>query len=68
MLTPEEERFRQENNAWYDAAYPDPGAVAHGIYGQGANPQATAWFKSTATGLIARVAGYLDILNAHAIA
>jgi hypothetical protein len=27
MLTPEEERFRQENNACYDAAHPDPGAV-----------------------------------------
>jgi hypothetical protein len=24
MLTPDEERFRRENNAWYDAAYPDP--------------------------------------------
>ena len=24
MLTPDEERFRRENNAWYDAAYPSP--------------------------------------------
>ena len=27
MLTPAEETFRRENNAWYDAAYPDPCTV-----------------------------------------
>ncbi len=68
MLTPGQERFRQENNAWYDAAYPDPGIVARGIYGPGANLRAAAWFKSSATALITRIAGYLAILDAHAIA
>lgn len=67
MLAPDEERFRRENNDWYDAAYPDPG-VAAGIYGGQAERGAAAWFKSTSTELIARVSGYLAILDAHAIA
>lgn len=66
MLAPHEERFRRENNDWYDAAYPDPGA-AEGIYRDNAGPSA-AWFKETSTELIARVTGYLAILDAHAIA
>lgn len=68
MLTPEEEQFRRENNAWYDAAYPDPCAIDPAVYDQDLNPGAAAWFKSTATGLISRIPGYLAILDAHAIA
>ena len=67
MLAPHEERFRRENNDWYDAAYPDPG-VAAGSYGDGADPAAAAWFKGASTELIARVTGYLAILDAHAVA
>jgi hypothetical protein len=67
MLTPGEEQFRRESNDWYDSAYPDPG-VAAGVYGDQANARAAAWFKSTSIELIARVTGYLAILDAHAIA
>ncbi len=63
MLNPGEEQFRRENNAWYDAAYPDPP-----VYDESLSPHAAAWFKSTASELIDRVAGYLSILNAHHIA
>lgn len=63
MLTPDEERFRRENNAWYDAAYPEPP-----IYGDHLHPHAAAWFKTSASDLIRRITGYLSILDAHRIA
>ncbi|WP_370247580.1 hypothetical protein [Nocardioides sp.] len=67
-LTPEQERFRVEHNAWYDAAYPDPSTVDPTVYDHTVNPGAVAWFRSTATHLIARVDGYLEILASHGVA
>jgi hypothetical protein len=68
MLTPEEERFRRENNDWYDAAYPEPCRTHPATYDPAVNPHAAAWFKSTSSQLIDRVQGYLAILDAHNIA
>lgn len=62
MLTPEEERFRRENNAWYDTAYPSPASCYQD------HPAAVAWFKDTAAELLERIPGYLAILDAHRIA
>ncbi|MEU5956722.1 hypothetical protein [Streptomyces sp. NPDC047525] len=66
-LTPEQERFRRANNDWYDAAYPIPSKVDPTVYDQDVTPCAVAWFKATATHLIERVPGYLEILDAHGI-
>lgn len=63
MLTPEEERFRRENNDWYDATYPEPD-----VYGPDTDPLAECWFKVTSHELVHRVSGYLTILDAHSIA
>jgi hypothetical protein len=63
MLTPGEERFRRENNDWYDATYPNPD-----VYASGVDPLAECWFKVTAGELVDRVNGYLAILDAHSIA
>lgn len=63
MLTPGEERFRRENNDWYDSAYPQPG-----VYGPDTDPLAECWFKASAHELLRRVSGYLAILDAHSIA
>jgi hypothetical protein len=68
MLAPEEERFRRENNDWYDAAYPDPCRTHPQVYDQTLNPYAAAWFKTTATHLTDRIPGYLAVLDAHNIA
>jgi hypothetical protein len=62
MLTPDEERFRRENNAWYNQAY--PAATTH--YAQ--HPKAVAWFKDSSSELLERIPGYLAILDAHRIA
>jgi hypothetical protein len=66
-LTVEQERFRRINNDWYDAAYPNPAAVDAAVYDQEVNPLAAAWFRSSATKLIVRVDGYLEILDAHRV-
>lgn len=39
MLTPDEERFRRQNNDWYNAAYPHPDG-----YGPDTDPLAECWF------------------------
>lgn len=68
LLTPEQEAFRRTNNDWYDAAYTDPSQVDPTVYDRQLNPLAAAWFKPTATHLLGRIPGYLDILAAHDIA
>ncbi|MFD9906140.1 hypothetical protein [Streptomyces sp. NPDC059063] len=61
-LTPEQWDFWRASNDWYDAAYPTPDAD---VYHRHAG--AVAWFKSTATHLLERVPGYMDLLAAHGV-
>jgi len=65
MLTPEEDRFRRESNAWYDSAYPDPYAANSSLSDR---PLAASWFRVSAIPLLDRVPDYLAILDAHSIA
>lgn len=67
-LTPEQERFRRANNAWYDTAYTDPSTVDPTVYDPAVNQRAAAWFKPAATHLFARLPGYLEILDARGVA
>ncbi|MFJ2406432.1 hypothetical protein ACIOUE_34580 [Streptomyces xanthochromogenes] len=64
-LSDDQESFRRSNNKWYDAAYPDPSTIDATVYDDEINPGAEAWFKPSATHLLARVPGYLEILAAH---
>ncbi|MFC8779211.1 hypothetical protein ACWD6Q_24765 [Streptomyces nigra] len=66
-LSEEQEAFRRLNNKWYDAAYTDPSTVDATVYDEEVNPGAAAWFKPSATHLLARVPGYLEILAAHGV-
>ncbi|MFF8884131.1 hypothetical protein [Streptomyces flaveolus] len=66
-LSDEQESFRRRNNRWYDAAYTDPSTVDPCVYDDEVNPGAAAWFKPSATHLLARVSGYLEILSAHGV-
>jgi len=67
MLTPAEERFRRENNAWYDAAYPDPTRTNPKAY---EHPRTASWFRSSPASapLLTRLPGYLAILDSHRVA
>ncbi|CAM5337992.1 hypothetical protein SVIOM342S_02320 [Streptomyces violaceorubidus] len=66
-LSDEQETFRRRNNRWHDAAYTDPSTVDPRVYDEAVNPGAAAWFKPSATHLLARVSGYLEILSAHGV-
>ncbi|MBQ0997750.1 MULTISPECIES: hypothetical protein [unclassified Streptomyces] len=66
-LSEEQEAFRRLNNKWYDAAYTDPSTIDPTVYDDEVNPGAAAWFKPSATHLLARVPGYLEILAAHGV-
>ena len=68
MLAADEEEFRRENNAWYNAAYPDPCLTDPSVYDRAVNSLVAAWFKSTEMHLIDRIPGYLAILDAHRVA
>ncbi|MEV4563907.1 hypothetical protein AB0K12_09060 [Nonomuraea sp. NPDC049419] len=66
-LSPEEQRFRDENHAWFHANLVDPSDVDPHVYDRVLNPKAMAWFKLAATHLLERVPGYLAILAAHGV-
>ncbi|CAM5652168.1 hypothetical protein SVIRM249S_00078 [Streptomyces viridochromogenes] len=66
-LSEEQEAFRRRGNRWFDAAYTDPSTVDPSVYDDTLNPGAAAWFKPSATHLLARVPGYLEILSAHGV-
>ncbi|MER8072117.1 hypothetical protein ABTZ59_27845 [Streptomyces sp. NPDC094034] len=66
-LTAEQEAFRRGNNSWYNAAYTDPSTVDATVYDHEINPGAAAWFKPSATHLLERVPGYLQVLAAHGV-
>ncbi|WP_434452136.1 hypothetical protein [Lentzea sp. E54] len=64
QLTPAQHLFRRLNNDWYDANYTNPSTVDPTVY---ARPEAVAWFRLSSRDLISRVAGYLDVLDAHGV-
>lgn len=66
-LSAEEDRFRRDNNRWYDAAYPNPSHADPTVYDHKLNPHAAAWFKVTAGQLLERIDGYLAILDCHGV-
>ncbi|MFI7104986.1 hypothetical protein ACIBK9_01625 [Nonomuraea sp. NPDC050227] len=42
LLSDEEEAFRRENNAWYEANFTDPTTVDPDVYRRDVNPMAAA--------------------------
>lgn len=66
-LSPEQEAFRRASNDWFDANMPLPTDAMPDLYSD-ARPGTVAWFKRTAAVHLARVPGYLAILDAHGIA
>lgn len=68
LLTEAEYADWRAGNDWYNTAYPDPSTIDPTVYDRAINPLAAAWFKASATDLIARIPRYLEILDAHDVA
>lgn len=67
VLTPKEEDFRRASNDWYNANCTDPSTIDPQVYDRELHPLAAAWLKTSATHLVDRVAGYLNVLAAHGV-
>lgn len=68
LLSESEHQIWRRGNDWFNAAYPDPSTSDPTVYSETLNPRATAWFKDSASHLLAKVPPYLEILRAHAVA
>lgn len=66
-LSDEDYQWWQNANAWYDAAYPDPNLIDPTIYDRTRNLHAQAWFKTGALHLLARIPGYLNLLDHYGV-
>jgi len=64
-LTEREMELLRVHHAWYDAAYPNPSTIDPYCYDRDRHPTAAAWFRTSATELLARVHPYLEMLRAH---
>jgi hypothetical protein len=67
-LTPDEWAWWRAGNDWFEAAYTDPATVDPTLFDRSVHPHVTCWFKDTAGHLLARVPGYLDLLDRHGVA
>ena len=56
------------SNAWYDTAYPDPGASDASLFDRSRHPVVLCWFKASATDLLEKVPGYLALLERYGVA
>lgn len=56
--------YWRTNNDWYHATLPLPPAE---VYRTQSNPDAIAWFRTTAGRFLKPVPGYLAILDAHGL-
>lgn len=68
VLGAEESAWLRASNDWYNAAYADPSNVQSNVFDRAVNPITECWFKASATHLLARVDGYLRLLDAHGVA
>jgi len=66
-LSDEDYQWWQNANAWYDVAYPDPNLIDPTVYDRTHNLHAQAWFKTTAVHLLARIPGYLNLLDRYGV-
>jgi hypothetical protein len=67
LLTAEDHAWWAAENARGDALYPDPSTVDPACYDRDLNPGARAWFRTTATELIAIAAEYLALLDRYGV-
>ena len=66
-LSPEEWAWWRASNDWYNAAYTSPETVDPSIFDKTRHPHTCCWFKESATHLLSRVPGYLQLLDQHGV-
>jgi GNAT superfamily N-acetyltransferase len=66
-LSADERAWWRANNDWFEATAADPWKVAPSLFDRTKYPHTFCWFKAGATNLMARVEGYLRLLDAHGV-
>jgi hypothetical protein len=67
VLTPDDHAWWAAENQRGDELYTDPSTVDAACYDRALNPGARAWFKDTASDLIALTAAYLSLLDRYGV-
>lgn len=67
QLSPADWTWWRANNDWFDAVYADPAATDPTVFDKSVHPIASCWFKSSASHLLARVPGYLALLDRYGV-
>lgn len=67
MLNDEDFAWWRSSNDWYNNNHTDPAQTDPGVYDAVKNPDAVAFFKTSAVHLLKRVPGYLDLLDRHGV-
>jgi hypothetical protein len=67
VLAETDAAWLRSSNDWYNAAYADPATAVPGLFDRAVNPVTECWFRSSAVELIARVGGYLELLDRYGV-
>lgn len=67
LLSPDDLAWLNAANARGDAAYPDPATVDPSVFDKRVHPIASCWFRTSATGLLREIPGYLDLLDRYGV-
>lgn len=67
LLSAEDHAWWVDSNARANGLYADPSTVVPGCYDHDVNPGARAWFRESATELLALAAEYLRLLDRYGV-
>lgn len=66
-MTEVDRAWLRRANAWYDAAYPDPGRIDPSLFDRSIYPAATCWFKTAPRFILRRVPEHLALLDRYGV-
>ncbi|MBE7187993.1 hypothetical protein [Jatrophihabitans endophyticus] len=66
-LSADDHRWWRASNDAFERAYRDPATVDPAVFDRARHPVVSCWFKATATHLLGRVDGYLDLLDRYGV-
>ena len=67
VLSPSEQHWRRVNNEWFESTLTNPFTTEPALADRSIHPHTSSWFHIEASRFIDRTAGYLAILDTHAV-
>lgn len=66
-LSTDDYAWWRESNDWMNAAYVDPSEIDGTLFDRSIHPSTECWFRASAEHLIAKVYGYLELLDRYGV-